>query len=187
MSILAIDPGYEVSGYVVLGEDDCIESHGILTHDVMLSVIELWRDRMVVEMVASYGRPVGREVFETVYWIGRYVQAYYRPDEVLRIPRKSVTKFICMNAGATDSHIRQALIDMYPRTGGGAIPQIGVKAKPGPLFGMRKDEWAALGLAFTARDVWLAQRMQEALGPTFNEHSDDADGVVAALLEQDYV
>lgn len=154
MSILAIDPGCEKSGYVVLADDDSIVEHGVVQHPVMLEFISDWRDRMAIEMIASYGMPVGREIFETVFFIGRYAQAYYLPEQVVRIPRKAVTRFICNNASASDANIRQALIDRYPRTGGGAIPQIGVKAAKGPLFGMAKDRWAALALAFTAREHW---------------------------------
>lgn len=183
MSILAIDPGTEESGYVVLGDDDDVESKGIVPNEVMLSVVELWRDRMAVEWVVSYGKPIGASTIETIYWIGRFVQAYPRPDEVLRVPRKVVTKFICLDPSATDTNIRHALIDMYPRTGGGAIPQIGLKDNPGPLYGMSKHCWAALGLAFTARDIWLTQRMESA--KAFNEVDEDALGLVAALNLQE--
>jgi hypothetical protein len=182
VSILAIDPGTEVSGFVVIGTHDEILDHGIIGHAEMLNFIELWRDRMAVEMVVSYGKPIGKSTIETIFHIGRYVQAYERPDDVLLIPRKTVTKFICMDAGAKDPQIRQALIDLYPRTGGGKIPQIGVKGNAGPLYGMRKDEWAALALAFTAREHWSTYPY-----PTFNEHDDNPDGVLSALLAQEQV
>lgn len=44
-----------------------------------------------------------------------------------------------------------ALLDLFPRTGGGATPQIGTKAKPGPLYGVSSHAWAALGVAVTAK------------------------------------
>ena len=44
----------------------------------------------------------------------------------------------------------QALLDLFPRTGGGATPQIGTKGKPGPLYGVSSHAWAALGVAVTA-------------------------------------
>ena len=53
---------------------------------------------------------------------------------------------------ATDSNIRVALIDMFPRTGQntkGEPCAKGCKKHPGPLYGVSKDVWAALGVAIT--------------------------------------
>ena len=50
----------------------------------------------------------------------------------------------CNSAAAKDTNIRQALIDHY---GGSKAEAIGVKAKPGPLYGIKADEWSALAIA----------------------------------------
>jgi len=52
---------------------------------------------------------------------------------------------ICGSARAKDQNIRQALIDRY----GGKETAIGKKQNPGPLYGIKADEWQALGLAIT--------------------------------------
>ncbi|MNY62967.1 hypothetical protein D3C86_1998680 [compost metagenome] len=57
---------------------------------------------------------------------------------------------LCKTPRAKDANVRQALLDMFPRTGGGKTPQIGTKAQPGPLFGVSSHAWAALGVAVTA-------------------------------------
>lgn len=49
--------------------------------------------------------------------------------------------------------VRKALLDLFPRTGGGATPQVGTKAKPGPLYGISTHAWAALGVAVTVAGI----------------------------------
>ena len=152
--ILAIDPGTERSAYVVY----CPESHAVLEKDIEPNHWLYERLRYaaatscVIEMVASYGMPVGREVFDTVAWIGRFEAACFAREGHWpeRIFRQQVKLHLCGNVRAKDSNIRQALIDLFPATGGGKKPQIGTKSKPGPLYGMASDMWSALGVAITA-------------------------------------
>jgi len=54
--------------------------------------------------------------------------------------------------GVNDSTIRQAMLDRY---GPGREKAIGKKKSPGPLYGIRKDEWQALALAVTFFDCEL--------------------------------
>jgi len=98
-------------------------------------------------MVASYGMAVGKDVFETALWTGRFIEAWGGPHT--KVYRKDVKLTLCGNASAKDANIRQALIDRYPPTGGGRRPQTGTKAKPGPLYGVRRDIWQALAVAVT--------------------------------------
>ncbi len=146
--ILAIDPGPTESAWVLwngrlldFGKDD--NGH-------VLAVIRDWRneERCVIEQVASYGMPVGAEVFETVYWSGRFAQAF-GADRVSRIPRLQIKMHVCHNSRANDGNIRQALIDRFGRPG--------TKKQPGLLYGVTKDVWAALAVAVT----WWDQHAQE--------------------------
>ena len=78
--IIAIDPGNTQSGYCVIdrstlrplefGKIDNAE----LLQKLSSAGAQGWR-WAVIEMVASYGMSVGREVFDTVLWIGRFYQA----------------------------------------------------------------------------------------------------------------
>jgi hypothetical protein len=99
--------------------------------------------------------PVGREVFETCVWIGRFIQVWHDPDAVKLVYRKDVKLHLCGTTKAKDPNVRQALLDLFPRTGGGKTPQIGVQKQPGPLFGVSTHAWPALGVAIT-----VAHRMQ---------------------------
>ncbi len=98
-------------------------------------------------MIACYGMAVGKSVFDTCVWIGRFIQAWHK--DYTKIYRRDVKIFLCNSPRAKDGNVRQAIIDRYPPDGDGKIPQIGTKKKPGQLFGIHDDIWAALGVAMT--------------------------------------
>lgn len=142
-TILAIDPGTTESGWCLYHTERGILDSGVKPNDLMLMEIGYMpTDVLALEMVASYGMPVGREVFETVRWIGRFQQKYRRPEEVHLVYRKDVKLHLCGSPRAKDQNIRQALIDLIG-------PQ-GTKKQPGPTFGVKAHAWAALGVAVTA-------------------------------------
>ena len=113
---------------------------------------------MVIELIASFGMPVGREVFSTAIWIGRFIQAHEPSGPWLGLFRRDVKMHLCNRANARDSNIRQALIDRY---GPSKKAAVGTKAAPGPLHTVFKDVWSALALACTAFDFIEAGREAE--------------------------
>lgn len=141
--MLAIDPGQHQSGMVIF-EDGRIKHSSIEYNEEVLCWIggAQYFDVLAIEMVASYGMPVGAEVFETVRWIGRFQQAFRDPDEVHFIYRKDVKLALCNSPRAKDANIRQALIDLLG-------PQ-GTKKAPGPTYGVKSHAWAALAVAVVA-------------------------------------
>jgi hypothetical protein len=150
MTILAIDPGSTESAFVymrggMLGEFAKLPNAELLEKLDRASWVG---DRVVIEMIASYGMPVGAEIFETCVWIGRFVQACGKTP-VHRLTRNVIKNHLCHSSKANDSNIRQALIDRF----GGKEAAIGKKAKPGPLFGVSGDVWAALAVAVTWLDL----------------------------------
>ncbi|MCY1172720.1 hypothetical protein D9M73_128630 [compost metagenome] len=155
MLILAIDPGTTESGWV-LYDNGTLQGSGVKPNDEMLDYLDhnggfdpTRNCRLAIEMIASYGMAVGREVFETCVWIGRFKQAWHTPAAVELVYRKDVKLHLCGTPRAKDPNVRQALIDLYPATGGGKTPQIGTKSQPGPLFGVSSHAWPALGVAVT--------------------------------------
>lgn len=150
--VLAIDPGTTQSAWCVL-KGDKVCGRGIEDNEIVLDRCRGkgdfgYFDHVAIEMIASYGMPVGREVFETVLWVGRFYESLNRcgfePELVYRL---DVKVHLCGSARAKDANIRQAVIDRFPRTGGGKCPQVGTKSSPGPLYGVSKDVWAALAVA----------------------------------------
>lgn len=146
MNILAVDPGTTQSAIVQYSPDRVGNGGTPSNTTVMQTLIdETQSDLLAIEMVASYGMPVGAEVFETCVWIGRFIQAWY-PRRVRIVYRKDVKMTLCGSMKANDANIRQAIIDLY----GGKEIAIGKKKSPGSLYGMKGDQWAALAVAITA-------------------------------------
>lgn len=153
MRILGVDPGTESSGWVVYDSDRHeITAKGDTPNDHMLKWLKNGLfDVMAIEMIASYGMPVGATTFETCVWIGRFVQVV--GDAGVKVEclyrTTDIKPTICGSNRATDANIRQSLIDMFPPIGGGKTPQIGVKNKQGRLYGMKTHKWSALAVAMT--------------------------------------
>ena len=146
--ILAIDPGTTHSGLVIL-KDGRVTSAQISTNAEILEELAIHSTTPVaIEMIASYGMAVGKEVFETCVWIGRMEQVA-GPERVRRIFRKDVKMHLCGTTKAKDTNIRQALIDLY----GGKAEAIGTVKKQGPLYGVKSHAWAALAVAVTAANT----------------------------------
>ena len=96
-------------------------------------------DLLVIEMIASYGMPVGKEVFDTCVFIqkAKEVQKAYQ-----YIYRKDEKMNICNSMKAKDSNIRQALIDRFG--------PVGTKKNPGWFYGFKADVWSdyAIGIKY---------------------------------------
>lgn len=160
--ILAIDPGPVESAWCVIDaetrrplEFGKPNNKALLTDLTIDNDLALWRtvDHAAIEMVASYGMPVGREVFDTVLWTGRFSQAIYErtgtaPDLVFRQP---VKLHHCHTPKAKDGNVIQALVDRFapgqPNRGKGT------KADPGWFHGFAADVWQAYALAVYVADT----------------------------------
>lgn len=148
MKIIAIDPGCSDSAFIRY-EDGKIHQFGKVANNDLREMLpravwpnDLAVDHVVIEMIASYGMPVGREVFETCVWIGRFIEVW--GGDYSLVYRKDVKLHLCGSVRAKDSNIRQALIDRFGAPG--------TKKTPGPTFGVAADVWAALAVATTFTD-----------------------------------
>jgi hypothetical protein len=149
--ILAIDPGPEQSAYVRYQPSDrSLVAFGKVSNETMLRIVGANPDQLVVELIASYGMPVGREVFDTCIWTGRFIQQWHREwkCEHETLTRGAVKMHMCGSMRAKDGNVRQALLDAW----GGKDKALGSKRAPGPLSGVSGDVWAALGVAVTYAD-----------------------------------
>lgn len=148
--IFSIDPGNTESGYAVIRMPDFkLLKFGKVKNEELLKlippIIEAV-DGFAVEMVASYGMPVGKDVFETCVWIGRFIQKA-RPYKHNYIYRKDEKLCLCGSLKAKDSNIRQALIDRYAKHD--FKNGKGVKKNPDTFYGVSKDVWQAIAVGVT--------------------------------------
>lgn len=156
--IYAIDPGTTQSAVVRCYDNLRLHGDsfsGIYPNEEVLDILKGVHpgDDVVIEMVASYGMPVGEEVFETVYWIGRFAQAATRFGKTAhRIKRLQVKQHICHDSRAKDANIRQALIDRFG--------PVGTKKDKGWFYGFKADMWAAYALATTFADMQESEKNQ---------------------------
>ncbi len=142
--VLAIDPGPEESGWCLLGADGVPTHAGNDPNDALLGRLHTHAADLVIEMVASYGMPVGRDIFATCVWIGRFQQATPEPERVTLTPRLDVKLHLCHSPRAKDANVWQALVDRFGAPG--------TKKAPGVLYGITKHARAALALAVTHYD-----------------------------------
>lgn len=142
MITIGIDPGNKETAIVEI-ENGKITNHFYVKNDDAVAILESYysgeKYSVYCEMIASYGMPVGKSIFDTCLIIGRIIQVL--PNAKL-ITRNAVKNAICHNSKAKDSNIRQALIDIYG--------EAGTKKNQGATYGISGDKWAALAVATAA-------------------------------------
>lgn len=151
-----IDPGNTDSAIAVMNDkyellQFCkLENKEMLQHIGSLLLAESV-ETAAIEMLASYGMSVGKSVFETCVWVGRFTQHinFYgvKVDYIYRMDEKMN---LCHNSRAKDANIRQALIDRFAtfdfKNGRGT------KDNRDFFYGVSKDVWAAIAVCVTYMD-----------------------------------
>lgn len=160
MRVLAIDPGPVESAWCVIDSEYreptrfAKEPNDVIRRHILVGNYELEADKVAVEMVASYGMAVGREVFETCVWIGRLSEAirasWWPNSDPELVYRRDIKLHHCGSARAKDTNVRQALVDRFAP--GQPNHGKGTKAEPGWFYGFRADVWQAYALAVYVAD-----------------------------------
>jgi hypothetical protein len=170
--MIAIDPGPTHSGWVEMSDGQPI-AHGHWENGQLRAMLAgEARDRVELvgcEWVSHFGKPAGRDLFETALWTGRFVERWSGPTVL--VTRQTIKAHVCGDAAANGSHVRQALIDRF----GGNQRYRGVKCstckgrgktglgksrrdcpvweiEPGPVAGFVDHHWSALAVAVTVLD-----------------------------------
>lgn len=167
--ILAIDPGNKLSAYVLLDPDLRPIQHDKIENEALFNVFQSIDSAaymenidldVAIEMVESYGMPVGREVFDTCVWIGIYSLFFeILGRNVTRIYRHEEKLTICHSPRANDATIRTAMIDRFAP----GVPNKGkgYKKAPGWFYGFRADVWQAYAVGVTFHDLKKSNVLKE--------------------------
>lgn len=144
LSVLAIDPGPTESAYVIV-DGERVTEFGFMSNDDLLYDLGFVMHKaecLAIEGMQSFGKPVGKEVFTTCIWIGRFIERCTLSHTL--VYRSEVKLHLCHSTRAKDPMVRQALIDRF---GPGKAKAIGLKKTPGPLYGLNGHCWSALAVA----------------------------------------
>lgn len=114
MKVLGIDPGNKDSAFVLFDGQRVVD-HGHWGNEALLKRLRArtFGDEpytTVIEQVEGFGKPVGTEIFETVFWSGRFAQAS-RPFD--RVGRKQVKRHLCGRTNVKDQDVRRALFERF--------------------------------------------------------------------------
>ena len=147
MIVLSIDPGNECSAYCFIEKDTLKPlSFDKNKNELVLDVVLQGEyDVLIIERIAAFGMPVGKSVFETCEWVGRFTQAAQKPVDY--IYRQDEKLHLCHDSRAKDANIRRALIDRF------ATHDLkngkGTKKNPDWFYGFSSDVWAAYAVGIT--------------------------------------
>lgn len=147
MNILGIDPGNVQSAFILFNsEKEAIIDKGILENDVFLEKLsslysqDVKPDICILEQIKCYGMVMGETTIETVFWSGRFIQHVVECGGIFeRMGRIEIKNILCRSSRAKDTQIRQRLLDLFNN-------DVGTKNNKGRLYGVKKDEWAALAV-----------------------------------------
>ena len=145
--IIALDPGPTQTAILQYGGKSLVLAV-LLPNPAVRETLRWVREeypdaRLAVEMIACYGMPAGRELFETCLWIGRFIEAWGGSYRL--VYRLECKLHLCKDSRAKDANLRRALLDRFGEKG--------TKADPGQLYGFKSHLFAALAVALTAAET----------------------------------
>ena len=151
--ILALDPGTRETGIVAYNpKTSQVASAMVGDNETLVNKLPVYTylDGVACEWIESFMMRVGSDVFETVYWTGRFHEAWGNSETFHRVTRKEVKLHLLGTVKGNDADVRAALIERF---GPGRKLAIGNKKAPGPLYRVKSHAWSALAVAVTYCDT----------------------------------
>jgi hypothetical protein len=149
---LAIDPGTEQSA-IVEWDGKQIQMADIFLNETLRANLKNAFEQgrvLVIEAVRCYGMTMGQSTIDTVFWSGRFAEAW--GYDFFLMPRMDVKMHLCHTSRAKKKNTRQAMIDRF-----GKPP---TKKEPNEVyngFKIATHLWSAWELAVTYWDKTKAK------------------------------
>ena len=156
--IIGIDPGTYKSAVVIF---DTLQWEPVFVQHInnnllVSSVVEFLNnkypketphviyERMRLYQIDNGKSGAGDSTFITCAWYGRFIEGFFRdiPGVVISSIDSPTIKLAFLgytNPPKAKLLVKKAMYELFPATGGGATPAVGVKKQPGPLFIMRSQ------------------------------------------------
>lgn len=154
---IGIDTGDDISALVILRGQNIVAKIRKPNKQLSANLEEIsgeFKDAILaIEMFQGRGKTAGQESFDSIFYVGWYARLWIERANTtpVMIYRSEVKTHLCGTSGVNDTNVRQAILDLYPKTGGGKYPQIGIKSKRGPLYGIANDMYSALAVCLTVQ------------------------------------
>lgn len=168
--IIAIDPGNKISAGVMMDYQKTIWRSWRLENSAMRNELWLLSGQYNAASLVIGHTPqmsgntkydcqkynsktfVPNQVVLTAIEVGRFFEFWERfgATPAILLSQIKVKKHLLGRSTGTDADITQAILDIF---GGTQDKVIGSKTSPGPLYGIKKDRWAAIALAITYQET----------------------------------
>jgi len=183
-SWIGIDPGQRHSGIVLLRDPFNVERFIEASVDSDNTDVIAWlRDRVailrpaviVIEDMQATGVPCGHALLDTARWIGQFKEAAQHTASVYggKVVMLTRSKVRMLLGAKKDGAVRQAVLAMFRKTGGGTTAQVGTKKWPGPLYGVTGHAWQAVGVCIAYLAMLTMKRADDARGEMFADTEDN--------------
>jgi len=183
-SWIGIDPGQRHSGIVLLRDPFNVERFIEASVDSDNTDVIAWlRDRVailrpaviVIEDMQATGVPCGHALLDTARWIGQLKEAAQHTASVYggKVVMLTRSKVRMLLGAKKDGAVRQAVLAMFRKTGGGTTEQVGTKKWPGPLYGVTGHAWQAVGVCIAYLAMLTMKRADDARGEMFADTEDN--------------
>ena len=151
-SVIGLDPGSEKSAFIHW-DGKRILNKGIHPNEYLLNLLNgvFWHQFksttiapvLAVESMVHITNNAGKEIIDTIFWSGRFYQAWQGKKEL--VPRYKVRIALCGKMQSNDKVVRDILISRFGAPG--------TKKNPNPVtYGLKSHLWAAFALAVTHMD-----------------------------------
>ena len=141
---IGIDPGPARSAFAIW-DGSVFVAHRIADNvDFCARLFQAIPDqaaKIVIEKMCCYGRPVGSEVFATVWWSGIFQVRVGSAYPVVYASKPTLCRWWLGRPAGTDAAVRAALVERFGQPGRSR------KTPEGVLWGIKADEWLAAAYA----------------------------------------